>query len=185
MTISKRLRFEILRRDNYTCRYCGHAAPEVKLTVDHLTPVALGGREEPGNLVSACVDCNSGKTSIAPDNHLVSEISDKAIAWAEAIRIAAGKASADRRKLDKAVARLQKVWQTTGLPQTGSNPAETLEQFLIRGLSVGAIERFMTVAVQQSTVGWRKSWNYFCGCCWRAITDIENEAQRLIERGTE
>src|SRR6185369_3226628 len=62
MAVSKRLRFEILRRDNHTCRYCGRSAPEVKLTVDHVKPEALGGRTEPDNLVAACSDCNAGKT---------------------------------------------------------------------------------------------------------------------------
>ena len=32
MAVSKRLRFEILRRDNHACRYCGQMAPDVKLT---------------------------------------------------------------------------------------------------------------------------------------------------------
>lgn len=56
MAISKRLRFEVLRRDNHMCRYCGRGAPDVALTVDHVVPVALGGHSDPTNLVTACVD---------------------------------------------------------------------------------------------------------------------------------
>ena len=41
MAVSKRLRYEILRRDNHTCRYCGESAPDVKLTIDHVVPVSL------------------------------------------------------------------------------------------------------------------------------------------------
>ncbi|MCX4232088.1 HNH endonuclease [Streptomyces ortus] len=63
MAVSKRLRYEILRRDRYTCRYCGASAPEAPLRVDHVTPVALGGTDHPSNLVAACEPCNSGKTS--------------------------------------------------------------------------------------------------------------------------
>lgn len=37
MAVSKRLRYEILRRDNHTCRYCGGAAPDVVLTEDAIT----------------------------------------------------------------------------------------------------------------------------------------------------
>lgn len=33
MAVSKRLRYEILRRDDHACRYCGDRAPDVKLTV--------------------------------------------------------------------------------------------------------------------------------------------------------
>lgn len=63
MAVSKRLRYEILRRDSHTCRYCGASAPDVPLRVDHVTPVALGGTDTPANLVTSCEPCNSGKTS--------------------------------------------------------------------------------------------------------------------------
>ena len=61
MAISKRLRFEIFRRDGYACRYCGRRAPAVILEVDHQIPVSRGGTDHPDNLISACLDCNRGK----------------------------------------------------------------------------------------------------------------------------
>lgn len=78
MAVSKRTRFEVLRRDEYTCQYCGETAPDMKITVDHVMPVALGGSDFPGNLVAACVDCNAGKTSITPDSPLVEKVSGAA-----------------------------------------------------------------------------------------------------------
>ena len=89
MPISKRLRYEILRRDNHTCRYCGESAPDVKLTVDHVTPVALGGSDDPTNLVAACKDCNVGKSSSSPDSALVEDVSADALRWSAAIQKAA------------------------------------------------------------------------------------------------
>lgn len=56
-----RLRFAILTRDNFTCRYCGRKAPDVTLEVDHIEPRALGGSDDPRNLITACWDCNHGK----------------------------------------------------------------------------------------------------------------------------
>lgn len=85
--ISKRIRYEILRRDNNTCRYC-HAT-DSPLTIDHVTPTALGGTDDPGNLVAACRDCNSGKSSASPDAALVAQVSDEAIRWAAAVRTTA------------------------------------------------------------------------------------------------
>lgn len=61
--IGRRLRFAILRRDGFKCRYCGRPAPEVALHVDHVLPVVRGGTDEPDNLVTACPDCNHGKGS--------------------------------------------------------------------------------------------------------------------------
>lgn len=60
--LSKSLRFEILTRDGYRCRYCGASAQTSKLHIDHVLPKALGGRDEAANLVTACADCNHGKS---------------------------------------------------------------------------------------------------------------------------
>lgn len=82
MAVTKRTRFEVLRRDSHTCQYCGAKAPDVTLHIDHVMPVALGGDDKPGNLVTACKDCNSGKASITPDSPLVAGLSDRAAAYA-------------------------------------------------------------------------------------------------------
>lgn len=54
-------RWAVLERDGFKCRYCGRAAPEVELVVDHARSVIDGGTNEESNLVAACFDCNSGK----------------------------------------------------------------------------------------------------------------------------
>lgn len=60
-TISKKLRFEVFKRDGFTCQYCGRMAPDVVLEVDHINPVANGGENEIINLATSCFDCNRGK----------------------------------------------------------------------------------------------------------------------------
>lgn len=59
-TISKKLRFEVFKRDSFTCQYCGRMAPDVVLEVDHINPVANGGENEIMNLITSCFDCNRG-----------------------------------------------------------------------------------------------------------------------------
>lgn len=59
--LSKRIRFEVLQRDNFTCQYCGRSKPDVVLHVDHIKPVCEGGQNDLLNLVTACADCNLGK----------------------------------------------------------------------------------------------------------------------------
>lgn len=61
MAISNGLRFRILQRDDFTCRYCGAKAPDVKLEVDHIVPVSRGGNLRSDNLITACWSCNQGK----------------------------------------------------------------------------------------------------------------------------
>lgn len=57
------LRFQVFRRDSFTCQYCGRAAPEVELHADHRHPFSKGGLTVEENLVTACRDCNLGKGS--------------------------------------------------------------------------------------------------------------------------
>jgi len=74
--IGARLRFEVLRRCNFACYYCGvPAALGTKvLHVDHVIPVDLGGTNDPWNLVAACWDCNAGKTNGVPSEELVRQV---------------------------------------------------------------------------------------------------------------
>lgn len=59
--IPKSIRFEVFKRDKFTCQYCGSSAPDVILEVDHIKPVAKGGTNDLMNLVTSCRDCNRGK----------------------------------------------------------------------------------------------------------------------------
>ena len=62
-SLSKTVRFEVFKRDKFTCQYCGAQAPEVILEVDHIKPVSKGGTNDIMNLVTACRNCNGGKSN--------------------------------------------------------------------------------------------------------------------------
>lgn len=62
MSLSVRVRFEVFKRDRFTCQYCGKTPPDVLLEVDHIIPKAAGGGDEITNLTTACWDCNHGKS---------------------------------------------------------------------------------------------------------------------------
>ena len=53
----KTQRLIVLKRDCYTCAYCGEPANEV----DHIQPRVLGGTDDLDNLVAACRRCNAMK----------------------------------------------------------------------------------------------------------------------------
>lgn len=61
--ISKKLRFEVFKRDSFTCQYCGGSAPDVILHIDHIEPFSKGGENDILNLITACKDCNAGKSN--------------------------------------------------------------------------------------------------------------------------
>jgi 5-methylcytosine-specific restriction endonuclease McrA len=53
------------------CAYCGRAVAPRELTMDHVVPVARGGRSVRGNVVAACKDCNSRKKLMTPAEQLM------------------------------------------------------------------------------------------------------------------
>ncbi len=61
MALSKKLRFEVFKRDGFACQYCGRTPPSAILEVDHFIAVSAGGSDSEDNLLTACFDCNRGK----------------------------------------------------------------------------------------------------------------------------
>jgi hypothetical protein len=49
----------VLKRDNYTCRYCGDKDLTHSLHVHHLIPISKGGTHNIDNLICACIKCHS------------------------------------------------------------------------------------------------------------------------------
>lgn len=71
--ISKKTRFEIFKRDSFTCQYCGNKSPDVVLHIDHIEPVSKGGDNEITNLITSCSGCNLGKGAKKLDDNSVIE----------------------------------------------------------------------------------------------------------------
>lgn len=63
--ISDSMRWQVFARDGFCCRYCGRQAGQegVSLAVDHVVSVADGGDNRIDNLVTACRQCNGGKSA--------------------------------------------------------------------------------------------------------------------------
>lgn len=70
-----KLRFEILKRDNFTCQYCGRNVKEdkVKLHLDHIIPKSKGGKNETDNYTTSCFECNEGKKDILLELKMLSK----------------------------------------------------------------------------------------------------------------
>ena len=84
MTISLKLRFEVFKRDNFTCQYYGRKTPGVILELEHVIPLAKGGTDEFDNLTTSCFECNRGKGKSLLDTVLKDKyIHDETILLAE------------------------------------------------------------------------------------------------------
>jgi len=180
MAVSKRLRHEVMRRDNHTCRYCGGTAPDVKLTIDHVTPVALGGQDVPENLVTACADCNAGKAASNPDAPLVAEVNEKALEWSKAMSVAMDRRMAAFTADHARVEAFDRQWaQWCDAPR---EPAwrDSVRRFIALGLSDEFIANAVESAMGNRRVRLNDVWRYFCGICWTEVRAAQEEvaAQR-------
>jgi hypothetical protein len=64
--IPLRLRYEVLKRDNFRCVLCGNSpakTPDLALHADHIVPFSKGGKTTLENLRTACFDCNIGRSN--------------------------------------------------------------------------------------------------------------------------
>lgn len=65
--VNDRLRFKVMKRDNFKCCACGASPakdPAVVLHVDHIIPWSKGGETEIDNLQTLCSKCNLGKSDL-------------------------------------------------------------------------------------------------------------------------
>lgn len=187
MAVSKRLRFEVLRRDNHACRYCGASAPDAKLTVDHVTPVALGGSDDPTNLVTACADCNSGKSSSAGNAPMVDDIAADALRWARAMEEAARITRSALAERELFTSDWRSDWddwtwdfgkRTYPLP---SDWKESVLRFRDAGISVREFGCAVEIAMRKKTAD---KFPYMCGVLWNMLKERQEIAMQIV-RGEE
>lgn len=175
MAIGKRLRFEILRRDAFTCQYCGRKAPEVTLDVDHMVPTALGGTDDPTNLVTACSECNSGKASIHPDSAQVEDLREVADQWNDAMRRAAAFQTAQIESESEVVDAFSMAWGSQNYLPDGWQ--SSLRAMARGGLSPTEAGYF---AVYAQSASRHNYFRYFCGCVWNHLGNRQNLAAQII-----
>lgn len=180
MAVSKRLRYEIFKRDQHKCRYCGNGPPDVVLTIDHVVPVSLGGSDDPTNLVTACRGCNGGKTSSNPDAPLVKSVSDDALRWAQAMRQAADEIAGHDDEIEDILEAVRDAWKPYYLP---ADWAASVVTFIKAGLCREDLLAMVRVAYSKRGIG-RNRWAYFCGCCWTRIRQYQDRAAEILAEGS-
>ena len=189
MSVSKRVRYEVLRRDGHTCRYCGGKAPEVRLTVDHVIPTALGGTDAPDNLVASCADCNAGKTSTHPDSPLVAQVAQDAVRWSEAMQVVAERRSAAEHLEQDYTDAFLEHWgpiftgpsaYAYGQPVIPADWRRSVIGFYRAGLPVETMVTALVRAQGNRKIPNQHVFRYFAGTCWRMLEEMREEALALL-----
>jgi hypothetical protein len=189
MAVTKRLRYEVLRRDEFTCRYCGASAPDAKLTVDHVIPKALGGADTPDNLVAACVDCNSGKSSANADQRVVDDVAKQAFAWRLALDASWSEWREEKVNFDVWEREFDDrwtAWRTTvdeEIIPRDEDWAASVRTWLGSGFTIEELVEFIPTAMKKKGLrrGHDDRWKYYCGIVWRTLDEIQ---RRTTDKAT-
>jgi len=170
--IPKGLRFEVFKRDQFTCQYCGAHPPAVILHVDHINPVALGGENEIDNLVAACDACNLGKGAV-PLTNVPQSLASKASEIAEREEQLRGYQEileAKRNRLE------DETWRVAEEMKPGCSdagyPTDQLRSIRMFIEKIGVHEVLDTAELARSKIadcGDRRLFLYFCKVCWNKI----------------
>lgn len=201
MGVSRRLRYEILSRDEFRCRACGRTTDEAVLEVDHVIPEALGGQTKPSNLQTLCEMCNGGKSSVQPDAAIVAEVADDAERWAHAMQIVAERRrSTQAEHSDFCDAFIDWMCLTVANDDNYELPnchmlggcagyRSSMLQLRTAGLSKNDLQMAMRTVmrrIRDRTLSDDSGWKYFFGIAWGTVRDMHNEAAEILRaRGTD
>ena len=172
--LSKTVRFEVFKRDGFTCQYCGATPPKAILEVDHIVPVAEQGGNEEGNLVTSCFDCNRGKAarllSVAPES-----LTERAARVAEA----EAQLAAYRVVMEAREERIEEnVWRVIEalFDETSTTNAryQSVRRFLQK-LPLSEVTEAAGIAHAAKPWSENQRFKYFCGICWNKIRSAEGE----------
>jgi len=188
MAITVRVRFEVFKRDEFTCGYCGRKSPHVVLEVDHIVPIAAGGTDDPINLKTSCWDCNRGKSDKPLSTFLTGEDPhDRAIALLEQERqlleynevVALERARRENTAWD-----LVRYWNA----ELGFEDEKDLNRIrnsdwrwlfnALKWCPAEVVKNMMDAAIAR---GMDRNFKYVAGCCrnWRYERAADRDARRF------
>lgn len=186
-SISKTLRFEVFKRDRFTCVYCGRKPPSVVLQVDHIKAVSRGGGDDMLNLATCCFDCNAGKSD-RDLSDIVRDNSDEIAIRKERLKQTKEYSrllDAERKYDLQCIGRLENYWriQIAARDDFCFNAMHTRSiRIFLKRLSVVELEEAIECAGAAKISGRIERshfsvWSYFCGICWNSIKRQTGESK--------
>jgi len=172
MAITKRTRFEVFKRDGFKCAYCGASPPSAILEIDHIDPKSCGGKDDINNLITACYECNRGKSNVP-----LSKVPTRLIENLQTLKEKEEQIKEYRKYIKKIEERMQKDADVINgiFKQCFSDKRlgdifinTTLKRFLSQ-LPINVIKEAMYTSVEMFPDDPDRVIRYFCGICWKRI----------------
>lgn len=182
MAIASKLRFEVFKRDSFTCRYCGRKTPQIVLEVDHVTPVAKGGGDEIENLVTSCYECNRGKgASLLSEDATVSTIHENTILLLERelqLKEYNEAKRSVREREDQQIDELLHFWNGLFNGRSGMVPERASLRLYLRSLAAEEIRDAMEIASSRKGGNWA-GFHYLYGILKNWVNDRQQPAEPM------
>jgi HNH endonuclease len=179
VAISKRLRFEVFKRDGFTCQYCGATPPGALLECDHIHPVSLGGSTDEDNLITACFDCNRGKSDV-PLGTVIQTMAERAAETLERESQIAGYEAVMREKRMRIDADAREILEAfcsefgrDGIPKRDFT---SIKRF-IEQIGLDSCIEATEISCNKFRWSYNKAFRYFCGICWNRIRGPREEIE--------
>ena len=174
--ITKKVRFEVFKRDGFVCQYCGNHPPSVLLQVDHINPVKLGGTNDMDNLITSCQPCNIGKTA-TPLSVIPQSLADKAVEVAEREEQIRGYNDIMQGRRDRIE---EEAWQVAETMFPGARDGMPRDRFMsintfLKRLSFDEVLEAAEIARAKIPYSKTPMFKYFCGVCWKKIKDASGQ----------
>lgn len=173
--ISKKLRFEIFKRDSFKCQYCGAKPPKVPLEVDHIVPVSKGGKNDELNLITSCFDCNRGKS-----NNELEIVLDTTLSKVQKIRVAQEQyreikklQNKEKKIMNEQINEIESVYSSVFQDYYFANKFRISVKKFILKLSFEEVLESMETACNKPRLNNSTVLTYFCGVCWGKIRENE------------
>lgn len=206
MSLSVRTRFEVFKRDQFTCQYCGKHPPDVLLEADHVIPRAAGGSDAIENLTTACADCNRGKADRLLEEGAPTVTRAKVDDLRERVEQASAYAELvgqQQALVEKQVRLVTEVWaqafkatveeRSNGsywvLPYQGEWPNERSVRLFVRRLPLSEIVAAVDLTASRHPESSDYACRFFYKVCWRRIKGesgpIDEPRQKVPETTTD
>lgn len=174
-SMTKKMRFDVFKRDHFTCQYCGQKPPAVVLEVDHIHPVSNGGSNDIHNLLTACFDCNRGKS-----DRFLSSIPITVEQRAEVLREKEEQLKAYerllktiRRNAEKRVDQIEAHFQAYFEDRQFTDSFRKSVADFLGKLPIDVVQDAMSMACQRMDNP-SDATKYFCGICWNKVREQSN-----------
>ena len=170
-SLSKKLRFDVFKRDEFQCVYCGAHPPSVVLQIDHIHPVAEGGSNEIDNLITSCQPCNLGK-GVSLLTNVPTTLKEKAALIAEQEQQLKGYYEVIKEREDRLENETRMILEIidTNCPNNGMKIdwTRSVKRFLSH-LDFYDVKDAAEIARSKYRYGGKKTFLYFCGICHNRI----------------